>query len=219
MRLRSAAIFFSLAALLAAPKKNIATAHGENEDILITVTLYGDGPAVKELLGNDLDGHYMVADVKIEPKYGKEATVSRDDFLLRADDDGDHSPAFTASQIAGRTSLVLKRTPGQGGAVANPDYSGMPVPYGYPGGYPGGMSVGGGGGARQDGLTAEMKQNVPDGQENPLEKLLNEKILPEKKTDQPVTGLLYFAIEKHKIKDMELRWGGKDNRITIRFNK
>jgi hypothetical protein len=214
MRLRSAAIFFFVAALLAAPKRNVATAHGENEDIMITATLYADGPAVKELLGNDLDGHYMVADVKIEPKYGKETTVSRDDFLLRANDDGDHSPAFTASQIAGRTSLVLKRTPNQG-ATANPDYSGMPIPYGYPGG----ISVGGRGGRGPDGLTAEMKQNVPEDQENPLEKLLNEKILPEKKTGQPVTGLLYFAIEKHKLKDMELRWGGKDNRIAIKFNK
>jgi len=226
MRLRSAApIFLAAAALLAAPKKNVATAKGENESIIITATLYGDGPAVKDLLGNDLDGHYMVADVRIEPKYGKEMNVSRDDFILWAEDDGDHSPAFTASQIAGRTSLVVKKVPGGGGATTNPDYSGAPVPYGYPGGYPGGgygmpgISLGGNGGKAPDGLKAEMQQNVPDGQENPLEKLLNEKILPEKKSEQPVSGLLYFAVDKHKLKDMELRWGPKDNRITIRFNK
>src|SRR5215469_2866788 len=127
MRLRTAApIFLTVAALLAAPKSHVATAKGENESIVITATLYGDGPAVKELLGNDLDGHYMVADVKIEPKYGKEMIVSRDDFILWAEDDGDHSPAFTASQIAGRTALVVKHVPGQAPAV-NPDYSGAPI--------------------------------------------------------------------------------------------
>src|SRR5215469_3180281 len=126
MRLRTAApIFLTVAALLAAPKSHVATAKGENESIVITATLYADGPAVKELLGNDLDGHYMVADVKVTPKYGKEAVVSRDDFILWAEDDGDHSPAFAASQIAGRTSLVVKRSPGQS-ASTNPDYSGVP---------------------------------------------------------------------------------------------
>lgn len=220
MHFRSAApIFFAAAALLAAPKRNVGEGRGENESILITATLYADGPAVKEVLGNDLDGHYMVVDVKVTPKYGKEAVISRDDFILWAEDDGDHSPAFAASQIAGRTSLVVKRSAGQS-ASTNPDYSGMPSPYGYPypGGY-GGIGIGGGSGHPQDQLHAEMKQNVPDGRDNPLEKLLNDKILPEKKTGQPVSGLLYFAIEKHKLKDMELRWGPKDNRITVKFKQ
>jgi hypothetical protein len=56
-----------------------------------------------------------------------------------------------------------------------------------------------------------------DQQENPLKRVLDSKILPEKKTDQPVNGLLYFPMEKQKMKDLEVLYGGKENRITLRF--
>ena len=42
-------------------------------------------------------------------------------------------------------------------------------------------------------------------------------MLPRKKTEQPVSGLLYFPMEKQKMKDLELRYGGTENRITLRF--
>jgi len=47
--------------------------------------------------------------------------------------------------------------------------------------------------------------------------VLDAKILPEKKTDQTVSGLLFFPLEKQKLKDLELIYGGKENRITLRF--
>ncbi len=50
-----------------------------------------------------------------------------------------------------------------------------------------------------------------------LEKALDAKMLPEKKTDQPVSGLLYFAIEKRKLKDMQLEYGPKESRIELHF--
>ena len=56
--------------LPAAPKKTVGTARGENEDLVLTVTLYIDPAGVKGLVGSDLDGHYIVADVKVQPKYG-----------------------------------------------------------------------------------------------------------------------------------------------------
>ena len=54
-------------------------------------------------------------------------------------------------------------------------------------------------------------------EENPLKKVLDDRILPQKKTDQPVAGLLYFPMEKQKMKDLELLFGGKENRISLRF--
>ena len=42
-------------------------------------------------------------------------------------------------------------------------------------------------------------------------------ILPEGKTDKSVSGLLYFPMEKQKMKDLELLYGGKENRISLRF--
>ena len=56
-----------------------------------------------------------------------------------------------------------------------------------------------------------------DEKDNPLEKSLDQKMLPRKKTEQPVSGLLYFPMEKQKMKDLELRYGGTENRITLRF--
>ena len=60
-------------------------------------------------------------------------------------------------------------------------------------------------------------ENPAAEKENPLKKTLEDKVLPEKNTDQPVSGLLYFAMEKQKMKDLELTYGGRENRISMRF--
>jgi hypothetical protein len=83
------------------------------------------------------------------------------------------------------------------------------------------ISLGGMGGltgptTQYDNAPAKVKENG-DKDVTELEKTLDAKILPEKKTDQPVSGLLYFAMEKHKLKDMELTYGTKDTRIALRF--
>src|ERR1022692_2595655 len=74
--LLASALFLSGAA-----KKTTATARGENEDLILNVTIYIDSAAVNEALGADLGGHYIVAQVKVEPKYTKEITIDRDDFV------------------------------------------------------------------------------------------------------------------------------------------
>ena len=162
--------------LPAASKKTVATAKGENQELILTVTLYIDPAEIKQMLGSDLDGHYVVASVTVQPKYGKEVTVERDDFELRAADSGEKSKPFVASQIAGRAAIVI--TQGQNG---------------------------------------NAKMTGAGEKENPLEKTLAAKTLPDTKTDQPVSGLLYFAMEKMKLKDLEIYYGGKENRIVLRF--
>ena len=52
----------------------------------------------------------------------------------------------------------------------------------------------------------------------PLLKVLNEKIMPEKKSDGPVSGLLYFPMEKQKQKDLELIYNTPDGKLTLRFD-
>ena len=66
-----------------------ASARGENEDLILNVTLYIDGEGVNEVLGDDLGGHYIVALVKVQPKYGKDIIIDRDDFQLRTSKDGE----------------------------------------------------------------------------------------------------------------------------------
>ena len=74
--------------------------------------------------------------------------------------------------------------------------------------------IGAGGGADTSGVKATMQQSE---QENPLKKVLDEKVLPEKKLEQPVTGLLFFPMEGQKVKDLELVFGAKETRIGMRF--
>jgi hypothetical protein len=211
-----------LAVFLApAAKKTVAEGKGENQELALTVTLYTTPEDVKELLGDDLGGHFIVADVKVEPRYGKEVSISRDDFVLRTDKDGEKTTPFAASQIAGRGALVVRQTQ-QGGSRAAVGL-GMPgsgYPGGYPGGYPpsgtGGPSAGSGG--EGDTSTPEATvRNAARDKPNPLEQVLKDKGLPEKKTAEPVSGLLYFCMEKQKVKDLELSFGGRENRVTLRF--
>jgi hypothetical protein len=208
---RLLAIFLGSALLVSgAAKKTTATARGENDDVILNVTIYIDSASVKEALGDDLGGHYIVAQVKVEPKYTKEITIDRDDFILRTDKDGDRTKPMAPSQIAGRGSLVLTGTQGPGGLGAERSRGwSMGGPIGM-----GGGGIGAGGGADTSGVKATMENSD---KENPLRKLLDAKVLPEKKIEEPVTGFLFFPMENQKIKDLEMLYGGKENRVRMRF--
>src|SRR5471030_148404 len=201
-------LFLVLALLLPAAKKTMGTARGENEDLILYVTVHIDAAGVKELIGDDLGAHYIVAEVKVEPKYGKDITIDRDDFQLRTDKDGERTKPLAPSQIAGR-GLVLKRTGGPGG-LGEERPSGWSL---------GGIGMGGGGGVGTGtGDPGSVKATMENGdKENPLKKVLDAKVLPEKKTDQPTSGLLYFPMELQRLKDLELTYGGRENRISMRF--
>jgi hypothetical protein len=161
---------------------------------------------VKEALGDDLGGHYIVAQVKVSPKYTKEITIDRDDFALRTDKDGDRTKPMAPSQIAGGGSLVLTGVQGPGGLGAERS-RGWSI---------GGMGVGSGNAAPPDpaNVTAKVEEGEKD---SPLKKLLEEKVLPEKKVEDPVTGLLYFPMENQKLKDLEMVYGPRQNQIRLRF--
>jgi hypothetical protein len=193
------------ALLLGAPpkKQTVGSGRGENEDLILSVTLYSEPTGVKELIGDDMGGHYIVAEVKMQPKYGKEIGIDRDDFLLVTDKNGERTQPFAASQIAGREALIVTQT----GVTQHKTGIGI-----------GGMGGGIGSGGQDDhGDLKVTVQNPASVKENPLEKVLKDKILQEKKTDQPVSGLLYFPMEKQKLKDLELRYGTPEHRITLRF--
>jgi len=189
--------------LAGAAKKTVATAKGENEDLILTVTLYLDPADVKETIGSDLDGHFIMAKVKVEPKYGKDILIDRDDFVLRSNDNGEKATPFAASQIAGRGALIIAQTEEKqkkrGWSMGGPVMIGS-----------------GGSGAGEDKDKPDPKM-VNSDQENPLKKVLDSKILPEGKTDQEAAGLLFFPMEKQKMKNLELRFGGQENRISLRF--
>lgn len=194
--------------LLPAAKKTVATAKGENEDVILTVTLHLDPADVKEMIGSDLGGHYIVGEVKVEPKYGKTVIVDRADFLLRTDKDGEKAQPFAPSQIAGQGALVVSQRSDNTG-IGSPGWSGAT------------STVIIGGAARNPQTEGDAKDAKPvmknDEKPNPLKKVLDDKVLAEKKIDKPESGLLYFPLEKQKMKDLQLEYGGRENRITLRF--
>lgn len=176
-------------------KRIVGTAQGENQDVILKVTLYMDPASVKDLVGNDLGGNFMIADVRVEPKYGKEIAIDRDDFVLRTDKDGEKTTPFAPSEIAAGATLVVpqQRIGGNQGAIL---YGGVAP------------QVNGPAVLKKDGSTSDVA----------LEKVLASKVLPETKTSQPVSGLLYFSLGKQKMKDLELLYGAPGNsRISLRF--
>jgi hypothetical protein len=207
---RLVAFLLASALLVSAAKKTTASGRGENEDLILNVTIYIDSVAVREALGDDLAGHYIVAQVKVEPKYTKEITIDRDDFVLRTDKDGDRTKPMAPSQVAGRGGLVLTRNDGPGGLGAERS-RGWSI---------GGMGMGGGGrgtgGPENTGVKASTEKSDKE-KESPLKILLDAKVLPEKKIEEPTTGFLFFPMENQKMKDLELVYGGRENRIRIRF--
>ncbi|MGD0871302.1 MAG: hypothetical protein ABSB88_17255 [Bryobacteraceae bacterium] len=187
-----------------AKKKTVGTARGENEDLVLEATIYVDPADVKEVLGDDLGGHYIVAEVKVEPKYGKEIAIDRDDFVLRTDKDGEKAKPFVGSQIAGREALIVTRT----ADTSNGHHPAISI---------GGIGGGVGSGSSDNGQANSKIQNAATVKENPLQKELDDKVLVEGKTKSPLSGLLYFPMEKQKMKELELYYGGKENRISLRF--
>ncbi|HWC96726.1 MAG TPA: hypothetical protein VG456_08250 [Candidatus Sulfopaludibacter sp.] len=204
MSLRLTFIFGLLVFFAFGAAKKTATATGENDELVLTATLYTDPADIKDLVGSDLDGHYFVASVKIQPKYGKTVTIDRDAFLLRCFDGNDTSKPFVGSQIADQTTLVVSKVTEGEGKKSKPR-----------------LTLGGMGGmssptTEYDNAPAKAKTEQ-DPTKAALQKSLDAKILPEKKTEEPVSGLLYFAMEKHKLKDMELTYGPRESRIFLRF--
>ena len=76
----------------------------------------------------------------------------------------------------------------------------------------------GGAAAGADPKTAKatMEQNE---NENPLKKVLDQKMLPDGKLEKAESGLLYFPLEKQKLKQLEMIYGAKETRIAIRFKE
>jgi hypothetical protein len=207
---RAAALLLAGCLLLpAAADKTVASATGENDDVIVTVTLHLDPADIKQMVDSDLGGHFVVAEVKVAPKYGKEVAVARDDFLLLDTDHNDRSKPFAANQIVG-PAVIIQRGPDDDTrkkARPRPRFSG---PFGMGGGSQSADT------ARTD--PSQVKVHEEDGEKNsPLEKALAARMVPEGKTAKPAEGLLFFALEKPRMKDLQLTYGARESRIALRF--
>jgi len=212
---RGVALVCLILAALAAEKRPPAT-QAENERLAVAATLYAGTAAVRQALGADLPGDFIIVSIRVTPKAGHTLEVHRDDFLLRSDKDGQKCQPFAPTQIAGPSALVISQGGGRGGVMSEDR---GPVWGGIGGGRP--RRLGGEGaaignvdaGSVQTGLESDAKRR-----ESPLLAALQQKALPEKSASEPLSGLLYFLLEgKHKPKDLELRYAGPGGKLSLRF--
>lgn len=208
--------FYFIAACLIAADKAPPSGEAVNKDARIQATLHIDKLAIKNAVGEELPPGIVVVDVKMSPTKGKLA-INRDDFLLRSDRDGQRATPYTPSQIAGAGVLVVNSTYSGGGVAQQ---SNGPIWGGLGGGMPGRMP-GNGTGVGNTGSVTSASADVQNGgksKADPLLAILEQKILPEKESAEPVSGQLYFLLEgKQKVKDIELLYKTSAGRLSVRF--
>ncbi|MES1261099.1 MAG: hypothetical protein ABUS49_05115, partial [Acidobacteriota bacterium] len=138
------------------------------------------------------------------PKGGKPLDIRLDDFLLRSDQTGEHTGPLAAAQIAGQGALVVKR--------GDPPRSKT----GFGGGF-GGIMMGGGAMGAPD-TTDRTKVEVKESAEkDPMLATLKRKILSEKTIGEPVTGLLFFPLDKEKPKHLALIYTTPSGKLRMQF--
>src|SRR5436309_12007457 len=148
MRALAIATAVMAASVLCASDKKIPLRSTENDIVEITANALADREAVRQALGSDLGGHYILVEVRVSPKDGNKVKIDRDDFVLRTDKDGQRTTPFAPSQIAGRGALVITQGGSGGGGYIGPSDTGYGQ-YGPPimnGGLMGGGGGSGGGG-------------------------------------------------------------------------
>jgi hypothetical protein len=189
----AAALLFSMAgssAGWAAKDKKLPSGEATNDVVSIEAT-YFDAAQLKDTFGTDFDNIFSVVEVTLTPKGGKPLEVHLDDFLMRSESSGAHSGALAASQIAGQDTLVVHQ------ADTRPKRG-----VGFGGGL-GPMVMGGGAG--NGAPPPESKVEVKNSEKrDPMLDVLKRKILAEKPTSEPVTGLLFFPLDKEKPKNLVL---------------
>jgi hypothetical protein len=147
--------------------------------------------------------------VRLTPKVDTPITVSRDDFMLLALNDGEKSRPFSPAEIAGSGALVEKT---KAGSVSKGGMMGGVAGIGVGGGN-GGLSPGS---SQPVAVSTKMDDKATGNQQ--LLTVLKSKELPEKDTVQPVEGYLYFPLDgRHKLKDLIVMYRGPAGKLDLEF--
>jgi hypothetical protein len=223
MRHSSPAISFMAVLMLASPagfasnKKVISpdTSAG-NEEIDLVATIYMTEEDATKALGMDPGPDIAILKVRIIPKTDKPVQVAADDFILLAHNDGERTKPFTPYEIAGQGALIVSTATDQKQSKKDKTST--------TGGL-GGIMLGGGGGGNgmaspgnptPKTINTKVDDKAPG---NPkLLEALKAKQLPDKETNEPLEGLLYFRLSgKHKLKDMAVLYRGPAGKLNLDF--
>ena len=199
----------------------ITEVNAGNENLNLFAKIILDRDEIRQALGADLPEGVMIVKVEIRPMGDETLRVDIDDFTLLSHKDGQRSGPFTPGQLAGSSAMKIKTTAtGRGVQTMSngPVWGGIPGTSGRPRQMPG--DGGGIGNARETAKETKVEQAEDSKKENPLLAILAEKMLPERETKDPVSGLLYFPLEgKQKTKDLSLIYKGAGGRLVMTFAK
>ncbi len=90
----------------------VATARGASDRVESIATVHANKAAVKQVLGDDINGYVYVVEVLLKPRMEEGFKVDRDDFQLLTTDDGQKTKPFAPAQLLGTGGLVLKSAKG-----------------------------------------------------------------------------------------------------------
>lgn len=203
-----AAVF--LAGLLGATKKVVSpvqSASSDDADLSVVVTLAE--PEITQKIGVDPGPGIALVEVTFTNRTDHAISLSPDDFILLAHDDGERNRPFTPAEIAGKGALVLKTQT----IATNPTATQTTV-MGL-----GGIFMPSGGGKNSKGSkSGEGQMDDKKAGDDKLLEALKAKQLPDKDVTDTASGFLYFPLDgKHKLKNLAILYRGKGGNINIEF--
>ena len=183
-------------------------------DVEFRVRLIRDVDHIEQMLGDDLDKSFILAEMEVRPLYDTKVTINRDDFVLRSRADNESSEAQSPDRIAGDSVLSLgQKTRGGGvfGQSGDPTFSGgLP---GMPGSRVGSPGIGSSTiGSSETTVTAQKAETG-----TLLERLQMIEIDVEPSTEQR-SGYLFFQLDPGaKLKHLLLTYDGEYGRFKLEY--
>ena len=194
----------------------------ELPDAEIQARLVQDLDEIERVAGDTFEGEVILVEFRVRPLYNSVVTLDRDEFLLRARNNNDTSPARTPERIGGGAvlSLVSERVGAPVGVMSEevngPIWGGVPGTAGRPRKLGGPPNAIGGGDSRQ----TEQRMDERFEEADSVMARLRANELPLQAEDTPVSGYLYFEIPaKVKRKHLELSYDGILGELLIEFKK
>jgi hypothetical protein len=196
-------------AVFAGKKVISPTTSGDNDSINVTATLFLRPDEVTTQIGANPGPDIVVLQVRVTPKVDKPVSVSPDDFILLAHDDGERNQPFDPAEIAGKGALVVKeqQQDSVGTNRTRPIIAGIAI-----------------GGTSNKSSSTDNKNKNPTTMNDSaaantdLLTKLKAKELATQDVEKPVEGLLYFKLTgKHKLKNMAVLYRGPSGHIDMEF--
>lgn len=193
----------------------------ELEDAAFAARLVREQGAIRALVGDKLEGSVILVELRMRPLYGSKVTLARDEFLVRARNTNDTSPAQSPHRIAGEKLLRMsgkRKTKAAVKVISDPSEARVR------GGAPGtGTSP-----KRVESPTPTVvvdvsredrrKPEQADADTQSVAERLQDLELPLETVDAPVTGYLYFEIPADiGRKQLELSYAGHLGEFLIKF--